>query len=171
MTARSRSAIPALALVALIVSACGVGAASSPAAAPNATAAASAASFTLTLGSKSYATSPTPATSSCKTGASGPWTFVYTAAAFGSTEFLTLDLTLFDGAGTAVASPNFRLTIGDFDYIDQLGKISGSHGSTGAATVTKDGTNAHIAITGIAAEPGAKTTLTPVTFDLSCPVS
>jgi hypothetical protein len=171
MTARLRTATPVIALVALLVSACSAGTAASPTAAPIATAAASAASFTLTLGSKAYATSPTPASSSCKTPATGPWTFLYTAAAFGSTDFLTLDLTLYDGAATAAESPNFRLTIADFDYIDQLGKVSGSHGSTGAATVTKDGANAHIAITGVAAEPGARTTLTPVTFDLSCPVS
>lgn len=174
MTARPRMVKPVvalLALAALLVSACGAGAASSPTASAGATPGAGAAAFTLTLGSKAYATSPTPASSSCNVPASGPWTFLYTAAAFGSTDFLTLDLTLYDGAATAAGSPNFRLSIGDFDYIDQLGKKSGAHGSTGKVTVTKDEAVAHIQIEGIAAQPGASTTLTPVTFSLTCPAT
>lgn len=161
----------ALALIAVLATACSAGTTASPATATPAPAASQAASFTLVLGSKSYATSPTPASSSCLTPASGPWTFLYTAAAFGSTDFLTLDLTVYSGAATAAGSPGFRLSIGDFDYIDQLGKKSGAHGSTGAVTVAKDGATAHIKIEGIAAQPGSSTTLTPVTFDLTCPVT
>lgn len=170
-TRRARPAIALIALAALLVSACGSGASSKPTTPAVASPASGAASFTLTLGSKVFATSPTPASSSCSTPASGPWTFLYTAAAFGSTDFLTLDLTVYGGAGTAAGSPDFRLSIGDFDYIDQLGKKSGAHGSTGAVTVSKDGAVAHIKIEGTAAQPGASTTLTPVTFDLSCPAS
>ena len=166
-----RTLAAALALATVLVSACGAGGASSPTAPAGATAAAGAASFTLTLGSKSYATSPTPASSTCSTPATGPWTFLYTAAAFGSTDFLTLDLTVYGGAATAAGSPDFRLSIGDFDYIDQLGKVSGAHGSTGSVTVAKDATGAHVKIQGMAAQPGASTTLTPVSFDLTCPVS
>ena len=177
MYARPRLATPIAILslslsAALLLAACGAGAAASPtpSAAP---ATAAAPSFTLVMkapANKTYVQSPTPATSSCATPATGPWTFIYTAAAFDTTEFLTLDLNIRQGAATPAGSNDFRLSIGEFDFIDELAAKSGSHGSTGKVTVSVAGGTAHISVEGVAAQPGASTTLTPVTFDLTCPV-
>ena len=173
LAARGRQTLLGLVAFAGLLAGCG-GAASTvaPTVAPKATAAVAAASFTLVMkapANKSYVQSPSPATSSCVTPASGPWTFTYTASAFGTTDFLTLDLSIPQGAATAAGSNNFRLSINDLDFIDELGMKSGSHGSTGKVTVSLAGGTATVSVEGTAAEPGASTTLTPVAFQLSCP--
>jgi hypothetical protein len=116
-----------------------------------------------------YVDSPTPASSDCRTPATGPWAFEYTALAFGSTPFLMLSVSIPLGAATPPDSHDFRISIGDSLFIDELGRLSGSHDSRGTVTITREANSTTIHIDGVAARPGSDTTLTSLTLDLTCP--
>jgi hypothetical protein len=180
MSAHRRLVAPAaLALAMTVLGACS-GAAATLSAPPSVApiAAAATAAFTIALldpEKKTFGASPTPAVASCRTPATGPWSFLYTATAFGTTPFLSVDLSIPDGELTRGGSSHFRLDVepGDMPtyFVDPDSIKSGSDGSTGMITVTRDAAGAHVTIAAKAvvktgsAGAGKYQTLT---MDLTC---
>jgi hypothetical protein len=177
-------ALTALAAVTAVLAACGGATSVTPTPSPTP---ARVATFSISVAepiSAAWQSVASAVTDTCRTPATGPWSYRYTALAADGMPSLDIQLILPDGAATAAGSGRFRLDLSPGEstglpvwMVDPEDILSESHGTTGAITVTLEADGARIHLEGLALARGTDDPAVlppgggfqPLTVDVVCP--